>query len=188
MVGRLTLDQVVKVRVLAPQLNKNPAPAGFCFLGRRRRRRRGNRWGNTARNRLKTTSDGASTVSCSHEPERSTTTMNVRRNQDDDRSARRAEGSRVRRPALRGGGRRPRRRQTDRRCRCRRDQGSLRQGRQRPEDHSPARSRRSRIAAPSKSDPYRLAPLRRWSAARYRARMDALLRGTLTTDQELLAS
>jgi hypothetical protein len=29
MVGRLTLDQVVKVRVLAPQPRRSPAPAGF---------------------------------------------------------------------------------------------------------------------------------------------------------------
>jgi hypothetical protein len=31
MVGRLTLDQVVKVRVLAPQLSEDPASAGFCL-------------------------------------------------------------------------------------------------------------------------------------------------------------
>jgi hypothetical protein len=31
MVGRLTLDQVVKVRVLAPQPHESPASAGFLF-------------------------------------------------------------------------------------------------------------------------------------------------------------
>ena len=34
MVGRLTLDQVVKVRVLAPQLDESPRVArGFCLQG-----------------------------------------------------------------------------------------------------------------------------------------------------------
>src|SRR5262245_33145346 len=33
MVGRLTLDQVVKVRVLAPQPEKKPAQAGFFIAG-----------------------------------------------------------------------------------------------------------------------------------------------------------
>jgi len=33
MVGRLTLDQVVKVRVLAPQPHKIPASTGFVYGG-----------------------------------------------------------------------------------------------------------------------------------------------------------
>ncbi len=49
MVGRLTLDQVVKVRVLAPQLRKAAAQAAFVFRARRRKLAWGNAGGNTAR-------------------------------------------------------------------------------------------------------------------------------------------
>ena len=49
MVGRLTLDQVVGVRVPAPQLHKNPAHAGFLLSGRAAIVRGGNVGGNSRR-------------------------------------------------------------------------------------------------------------------------------------------
>jgi hypothetical protein len=49
MVGRLTLDQVVKVRVLAPQLNNATAQRAFAFLGWTRKSGGGNAGGNTSR-------------------------------------------------------------------------------------------------------------------------------------------
>jgi hypothetical protein len=45
MVGRLTLDQVVKVRVLAPQPQKAPAQGGFLVSGIATRVRMGQRRG-----------------------------------------------------------------------------------------------------------------------------------------------
>jgi hypothetical protein len=47
MVGRLTLDQVVKVRVLAPQPRKAPAQRAFLFSGRAALVRGGNVGGNS---------------------------------------------------------------------------------------------------------------------------------------------
>ena len=47
MVGRLTLDQVVKVRVLAPQPDKAPAQGAFLFPAEPHSVARGNVGGNS---------------------------------------------------------------------------------------------------------------------------------------------